>query len=515
MAMAPVENRSRLWSWLGAAGLVLAYLLIVYVGLRTLGPRPLGALLAVLVVARLVVGMRSEAREHLRSATAHLAPLALLLIPALFLDDERFILFYPVLLNAALLAVFSWSLRSGMPIVERLARVQVPDLPAAEARYCRDVTRVWCLFFVANGGILGTLAVWGSLEAWALYTGLLSYLAIGMLFVVEFSIRKIRFRRFGDGFPDRIARALLARSERKGDDASEWTEIVEKGSVLGVQLIVGLGTFLGRPAVRLLMRVVAIYYVAFDAKTREASRSFHQRLGVPAGFSAVYRNVLRFAYNASDRIFLLKRARHLFHFERHGVDVVQGLQDQGRGAILIGAHFGSFEALRAAADDDGFPLSVVGFFDNAKKVNSILQALDPELASRVIHVTPDSMGYLLEIRNRIKRGELVALLRDRMTPGASSVRVEFLGSPAPFPTGPFSVAAALRCPVLLIFCIGRDPNVYEVHCEHFADRIDLPRPHDEEALRGVVQRYVHRLDHYARLAPDNWFNFYDLWSGEP
>ena len=224
--------------------------------------------------------------------------------------------------------------------------------------------------------------------------------------------------------------------------------------------------------------------------------------------------MLRFAYNASDRIFLLKRARQLFRFERHGVDVVQALQDQGRGAILIGAHFGSFEALRAAADDDAFPLSIVGFFDNAKKVNSILQALDPELASRVIHVTPDSMGYMLEIRNRIKRGELVALLGDRMTPGASSVRVEFLGSPAPFPTGPFSVAAALRCPVLLIFCIGRDPNVYEVHCEHFADRIELPRRHDEEALRKVVQRYACRLEHYARRAPDNWFNFYDLWSGD-
>jgi len=510
--LAEAENLPQLWKRLGAPALVLAYPLLVYFGLRTLGPLLLGALLATAVALWLVARLRSEAPAPWRSTAAPLAPLILLVIPALLLEEQRFVLLYPVVINAVLLGVFWRSLRSGMPIVERMARLQDPDLKAAEVRYCRQITWVWCLFFVLNGSCAGYLAFWGSLETWTLYVGLLSYLAMGALFVVEFSIRKVRFRRFGDGLPDRIAHAVLKHGESEPDDANEWTQIVESGSVRGVQFIVALSTILGRPAVRGLMRLVALYYVASDSTTRDASRAFHRRLGIPSGLPAIYRNVLRFAYNASDRIFLLKRQRHLFRFERHGDELVRTLQDQGRGAVLIGAHFGSFEALRAAADDDAFPLSIVGFFDNAKKVNSVLQALDPELASQVIHVTPDSMGYMLEIRNRIKRGELVALLGDRTTPGASSVEVEFLGSPAAFPTGPFSVAAALRCPVLLVFCIGRDPNVYEVHCEHFADPLELPRRPAEEELRGAIQRYADRLEHYARLAPDNWFNFYDLWS---
>jgi len=27
----------------------------------------------------------------------------------------------------------------------------------------------------------------------------------------------------------------------------------------------------------------------------------------------------------------------------------------------------------------------------------------------------------------------------------------------------------------------------------------------------VLRRYAERLEHYCRIAPYNWFNFYDFW----
>jgi len=30
-------------------------------------------------------------------------------------------------------------------------------------------------------------------------------------------------------------------------------------------------------------------------------------------------------------------------------------------------------------------------------------------------------------------------------------------------------------------------------------------------MKQAVQKYVERLEHYCRLAPYNWFNFYDYW----
>jgi predicted LPLAT superfamily acyltransferase len=90
--------------------------------------------------------------------------------------------------------------------------------------------------------------------------------------------------------------------------------------------------------------------------------------------------------------------------------------------------------------------------------------------------------------------------------------VDFLGSPARFPSGSFALASVMRCPVLLTFALHTPPNRYDLYCEPLAEQVVLPRKEREAALRGYVQRYADRLEHYCRLRPDNWFNFYDFWS---
>jgi predicted LPLAT superfamily acyltransferase len=259
------------------------------------------------------------------------------------------------------------------------------------------------------------------------------------------------------------------------------------------------------------MRVVAAYYLLTDAHVRRVSREFHERVGVPATARAIYRHIRCFAFCASDRIFLLRGDHHLFHFVRTGQEHAVRVHRAGRGGIVIGAHLGSFEALRAAAEDDDLPMSIVGYFRNAAMINAMLESLDPALTERVIPIEPGHVGHVLKIRARIRAGELVAFLGDRPIPGSETVQVDFLGRPALLPTGALSLAAALGCPVLLVFSLYRDPNVYEIHCEEFAERIELPRNGGLEAKRALVQRYADRLAHYVKLAPENWANFYDFW----
>ena len=88
---------------------------------------------------------------------------------------------------------------------------------------------------------------------------------------------------------------------------------------------------------------------------------------------------------------------------------------------------------------------------------------------------------------------------------------EFLGRAAPFPQGPFVLAAALRCPVLLMFAL-RQQGKLRIHCEAFADPLLLPRAQRQQALQQAVDRYAARLAHYALLAPLDWFNFFDFWT---
>jgi predicted LPLAT superfamily acyltransferase len=281
-----------------------------------------------------------------------------------------------------------------------------------------------------------------------------------------------------------------------------------------MRIVFWMATALGRAPARQFMRLIALWYFAFDARARAASRVFLGRvLGRPARADEVYQHILRFARVTLDRVFFLLGARG-FVVNRTGHHYLETLARERRGAILLGAHLGSFEAMRAGARSESLPLNIVGHFENARMINALLSRLNPHATARVVHVGKDPVGFAMNVSERLSQGELVAILADRVGLNDKRVSVRFLGQDAAFPTGPFLLASLLKCPVYLVFGLYFEPNRYELFCEPFSERIELPRKQRQQALREVVQRYAERLEHYASKAPDNWFNFYDFWKSE-
>jgi uncharacterized membrane protein len=101
---------------------------------------------------------------------------------------------YPVLVNCAFLAAFGYSLAAPPSMIERLARLSEPDLPPEAIAYTRRVTQVWCGFFILNGSVALGTALWASEAVWSLYTGVVAYLLMGLLFAGEYLVR-LRFKR--------------------------------------------------------------------------------------------------------------------------------------------------------------------------------------------------------------------------------------------------------------------------------------------------------------------------------
>jgi uncharacterized membrane protein len=97
---------------------------------------------------------------------------------------------YPVLVNAVLFVVFAASVLHPPTIVERIARLTEPVLPEAGVAYTRQVTLVWCAFFIVNGLTSLATVLWYSNEVWVLYNGLIAYLLMGALFGLEWLVRK-------------------------------------------------------------------------------------------------------------------------------------------------------------------------------------------------------------------------------------------------------------------------------------------------------------------------------------
>ena len=164
--------------------LTLLYPFAVYFGINYFEPWKIASFLVGLLVIRLVA---SVSVKHWSS------PLLVVGIAycafAIWNNELATLRLYPVIVNAGMLSIFSWSLAFPPSLVERLARIQHPDLPPEGIVYTRRVTQVWCLFFIINGSIALVTALWSNIETWSLYNGLIAYVLMGLLFAVEYVVR--------------------------------------------------------------------------------------------------------------------------------------------------------------------------------------------------------------------------------------------------------------------------------------------------------------------------------------
>ena len=139
---------------------------------------------------KLITTLKARAAGPLVRVSLVLAALALVLcLLSLAFSAIGFMFYYPVAVNLIMLAVFASSLKGEQSIVERLARLQDPNLSPRGVRYTRNVTKAWCVFFVLNGAIAATTALIGDLKLWTWWNGLLSYGAMGLMFGGEYLLR--------------------------------------------------------------------------------------------------------------------------------------------------------------------------------------------------------------------------------------------------------------------------------------------------------------------------------------
>lgn len=172
--------------------LTVGYPILVYFALDSVQPRYLALLPAVPLLLRWGT-QRQQARAV--GALALLAPAgAVFLLAAALANRTAWLLGYPVFMNLLFLAWFSHGLVYPPTVVERLARLQDPDLPPRGVVYTRKVTLAWCLFFLVNGSIAAATAWHGDVGIWTLYNGGISYVLMGLLMGTEMWIRA-RIRR--------------------------------------------------------------------------------------------------------------------------------------------------------------------------------------------------------------------------------------------------------------------------------------------------------------------------------
>lgn len=164
--------------------LSITYPFVIYFGRNHLTPQSMALiLLAVLCLRATVLGWKDATTKWLL-----LIGIVANLLTYLF-DGLIGLLWYPMAINLTMLLVFATSLYHPPTIIERLARIKDPFLPDHAVAYTRNVTKVWCLFFILNASISVWTVLQASTETWAFYNGFVSYILMGTLFFVEWVVR--------------------------------------------------------------------------------------------------------------------------------------------------------------------------------------------------------------------------------------------------------------------------------------------------------------------------------------
>jgi predicted LPLAT superfamily acyltransferase len=306
-------------------------------------------------------------------------------------------------------------------------------------------------------------------------------------------------------------------SARPAPAAAPWAAEQERSNAGVLKLMSWIAVRCGRRVSRVVLHLITAYFVLFAPAARRASARYLARVhGRPARWREIYAHIFCFAATILDRVYFLRRQTGWLQLTVHGQDMIDAVIAEGEGAFLVGAHVGSFEAMRAAGHNrPDLRISMVMYPDNARKINAALAAIAPDAVPDIIALgRADSM---LQIRDRLAEGALVGILADRTLHAESNrgqpVRLPFLGDEVEFSDGPFRLADLLRQRIVFMVGLYLGGSRYEVRLEPLADFRERPldSAEREARIRAALADYVCRLESLCREQPRNWFNFHDFW----
>lgn len=296
-----------------------------------------------------------------------------------------------------------------------------------------------------------------------------------------------------------------------------WAAINEVSFVAGMRLLFWIYRILGAWPFRLLLYPVLFWYVLTQTAARRASLAYLARVDglamTTTGMLGVMKHFASFAETILDKMLLWGGLYPTSTVQLYGVEQMDQLVVQKRGAILICSHLGNLELSRVLSRSrQDVRLTLLVHTRHAQAFNRMLASIDPDSQLNLMQVTEITPATAILLSEKMQQGEFIVIAGDRI-PVAQNPRVaiaNFMGAPAAFPVGPYILASILQCPIYLLFSqrSGKHP---EIHFELLRESVRLPRTGRASALAALTSDYAARLQHHCLRAPLEWFNFYDFW----
>lgn len=309
-----------------------------------------------------------------------------------------------------------------------------------------------------------------------------------------------------------LVRGILSNI-RKDTEAHPWSGR-SRGNGFGYWLFLFLIRLFGRRFAYLALHPVVLFYFLFDRTGRRESRRFFDRLFGLQSFVQRQKNVwLHFTAlgrSLVDRLLVLAGRAHAFETDGEGLEHLVRAHSEGRGVVLLSAHFGSWALAGHLLKGDLQPTLVM--YDNeAKAIREFFRKNPGESPPKII-VFNDGPTASIEVLRALRSNEVVAMLADRVAPGRPALSVPFAGGHARLPAGPFTIAALAGAPVVMTFNYKTAPHRLQLSIRPPISMHDAPQRSREAKATDTAQRFAQELEAIARKHPYQWFNFFDFWA---
>ena len=285
-----------------------------------------------------------------------------------------------------------------------------------------------------------------------------------------------------------------------------------KGTPLGYRLFVFVIKTFGVSVAYFVLRFVAFYYFLFSWNSTPHIYHYfraRQQLGVFKSIIKIYQNYYIFGQTLLDKVIVMAGIDNKFTYDFDGEENLRDIVKGGKGGILLSAHVGNWEAAGHLLKRLDTRINVVMYDGEHQQIKAYLERVTGGHNLKIIPIK-DDMSHVYAMGDALQKNELICLHADRFLEGNKTTPSKLLGADAPFPVGPFLLAASFRVPVSVVFAFKETKNHY-----HFFGSSILLRDEDEsknDFISRLTLTFVQQLEQKIKMYPEQWFNYYNFWA---
>lgn len=253
---------------------------------------------------------------------------------------------------------------------------------------------------------------------------------------------------------------------------------------------------------------VVPFCAVFNHSGKVAYRFYRKHLHYSAirSFGMTFRNHSLFSHVVIDKFAMF--AGKQFRVDHIGIDYFKMLEAKEEGFIQLSAHVGNYEIAGYTIKMEKKGIHAVVFSSEKETVMNGRSNLFGKTHVSMIPLQAD-MSHLFAIDQALSQGDVVSLPADRFMDGSRFLTVDFLGQPAKFPQGPFSLASMRGVDALAVNVMKTGFKKYRIHMALLPYDKDAPR---KVQIEQLGKAYAAELENMVRQYPAQWFNFFDFWA---